>query len=239
MARATTALVFALSSLALAAGTAHGQAEDGTTGSGGPEAGESANTWGGVPVWVWALIIVAGFGLLLGLLFFATRGSSAAAEEQAPRFVRSPRTDTEPAQDLAIATFPHLNGAERAFAVARIGTDDAPWLYETTFVECHRHGTLVVRGTFAGHYVNAESADDTSAFGAVARTIAQTALDQLGVEVPPGSSALLVLGSAGAVDAMVAALEGHEVLRRHLSDEQAAALEAVADQAPPAARPVR
>ena len=57
-------------------------------------------------------------------------------------------------------TFDHIEGAERAYADARGRADDAPWLREVVFVECHRHGRIVVRGTFAGHYLDVDDVAD-------------------------------------------------------------------------------
>ncbi|HEX2310823.1 MAG TPA: hypothetical protein VHH91_08910 [Vicinamibacterales bacterium] len=52
--------------------------------------------------------------------------------------------------------FPTLEGAEQAFADVREWTGQAPWKDEVAFVEHHRSGRLVVRGTVAGHYLDAE-----------------------------------------------------------------------------------
>ena len=69
-------------------------------------------------------------------------------------------------------TFDHIEGAERAYADARGRANDAPWLREVVFVECHRHGRIVVRGTFAGHYLDVDDVADAigqdTAVGAVA-----------------------------------------------------------------------
>ena len=50
--------------------------------------------------------------------------------------------------------FDHVGGAERAYADVLDASDDAPWVHEIAFVEHHRHDRIVVRGTFAGRYVD-------------------------------------------------------------------------------------
>ena len=81
-------------------------------------------------------------------------------------------------------TFDHIEGAERAYADARGRANDAPWLREVVFVECHRHGRIVVRGTFAGHYLDVDDVADAighdTAVGAVAGAVVGLAFG------PPG-----------------------------------------------------
>jgi uncharacterized membrane protein len=62
--------------------------------------------------------------------------------------------------DLALAVFPHTEGAERAFAEVRSAVGDVPWVHEIAFVEHHRRDRIVVRGTFAGRYVDEEDQRD-------------------------------------------------------------------------------
>jgi uncharacterized membrane protein len=62
--------------------------------------------------------------------------------------------------DLALAVFPHTEGAERAYADVRDAVGDVPWVHEIAFVEHHRHDRIVVRGTFAGRYVDEEDQSD-------------------------------------------------------------------------------
>jgi uncharacterized membrane protein len=56
--------------------------------------------------------------------------------------------------DLASVTFRHAGGAERAYGRLRAEAPEAAWLDKVVFVEGHRHGRVVVRGTFAGHYLD-------------------------------------------------------------------------------------
>ena len=56
--------------------------------------------------------------------------------------------------ELATVTFRHTGGAEQAYGRLRAHAPDAPWLDKVVFVESHRHDHLVIRGTFAGHYLD-------------------------------------------------------------------------------------
>jgi uncharacterized membrane protein len=56
--------------------------------------------------------------------------------------------------DFALMVFEHTEGAERAYS--RVSTGGAAWAREIAFVEHHRHDRIVVRGTIAGHYVDAD-----------------------------------------------------------------------------------
>jgi hypothetical protein len=57
-------------------------------------------------------------------------------------------------------TFAHQDGAERAFAKLMQSDEDTPWLHELALVERRRRGRIVVRGTFAGHYLDVEDEGD-------------------------------------------------------------------------------
>jgi hypothetical protein len=239
MARIRASLLLSLSGLLLAAAPVLADDARGTSDQGHRNAGESSDTWGGVPFYVWIIGVVALFIGLFAFLYFTTRGRpqrSSAPPAPAPERSAAP-VDQGPARDLAIATFPHINGAEQAFAAAQEHDRDAVWLRETTFVEAHRHHRLVVRGTFAGHYLSVDDVRDPSPYGAIARAVVGAAFDDLETEVPEGSSALLVFGSADALDLMTSELDGDRVVRRHISDEDADALSRAAAQAPLAAPP--
>jgi uncharacterized membrane protein len=110
----------------------------------------------------------------------------------------APRRPGQDARELVVVTFDHIEGAERAYADARGRAGDAPWLREVVFVECHRHGRIVVRGTFAGHYVDVDDVADAighdTAVGAVAGAVVGLAFG------PPGFAVGLVAGGiAGGV----------------------------------------
>ena len=63
--------------------------------------------------------------------------------------------------DFALMVFEHTGGAERAYGNVSGQSSGAAWAREVSFVEHHRHDRMIVRGTFAGHYVDA---DDDEAF---------------------------------------------------------------------------
>lgn len=95
-------------------------------------------------------------------------------------------------RDIAILTFPHVDGAERAYADARDDDAGARWLQETAFVECHHKHRIAVRGTFAGRYLEVDDVGDAigreTAEGAIAGAIVGLAFG------PPGLAVGLVSG---------------------------------------------
>src|SRR5687768_13592771 len=62
--------------------------------------------------------------------------------------------------DLALMVFHHIEGAERAYASMLETSGPQPWVHEVSFVEHHRHDRIVVRGTFAGRYVDVDDEGD-------------------------------------------------------------------------------
>jgi uncharacterized membrane protein len=62
--------------------------------------------------------------------------------------------------DLALMIFDHIEGAERAYSDVIGASHDAPWVHEIAFVEHHRHDRIVVRGTFAGRYLDLDDQGD-------------------------------------------------------------------------------
>jgi uncharacterized membrane protein len=58
--------------------------------------------------------------------------------------------------DFGLMVFEHTEGAERAYGKVAGQTSAEAWAREVSFVEHHRHDRMVVRGTFAGHYVDAD-----------------------------------------------------------------------------------
>jgi uncharacterized membrane protein len=95
--------------------------------------------------------------------------------------------------DLALVVFDHTEGAERAYADVLDASGDAPWAHEIAFVEHHRHDRIVVRGTFAGRYVDIDDEGDVigkrTAEGALTGAVAGVFFG------PPGLAVGLVGGA--------------------------------------------
>ncbi len=74
--------------------------------------------------------------------------------------------------DFALIVFDHPEGAEQAYSRAPATVGDVAWAQEIAFVEHHRRNRIVVRGTFAGRYVDADDEQEfigsRTAEGAVA-----------------------------------------------------------------------
>jgi uncharacterized membrane protein len=69
--------------------------------------------------------------------------------------------------DVAVAQFDGEGTAVRRYAAAReVPGADPPWTNKVGFVEHHRHGHLLLRGTFAGHYLDVDESDHVSQKGA-------------------------------------------------------------------------
>jgi uncharacterized membrane protein len=177
--------------------------------------------------------------------------------------------------ELTVLRFRTLEGAEQAFADVRERDGHARWMDEVAFVEHHRSGRLVVRGTLAGHYVDSEGDGDvigentgvgaltgalTGAIfgppglavglvgGAAAGGMVQAGeagqpsgkgFAEVRAAVPKGSSALVLLAERRDVDAVIDALRGTDsvvAIRRPLSDDAMASLEAALADAPRVSR---
>jgi uncharacterized membrane protein len=93
--------------------------------------------------------------------------------------------------DLALVVFKHTEGAEQAYSRAPREVDGISWAQEIAFVEHHGPGRIVVRGTFAGHYVDADDYEDF-----VGRKVTEGAL--------AGGTVGLLLGPAGLAAGFVA-----------------------------------
>jgi uncharacterized membrane protein len=208
-----TAFILGAVFAASGAGSALGQAAP--SDSGGADRGESASAWHDVLAFLgWILLAVVVFGLLLWMVLGRRREGAdpdvveAAASSPAPVAPRpaqastpppvAPRRQGQEARELAVLTFDHIEGAERAYADARGRASDVSWLREVAFVECHRHGRIVVRGTFAGHYLDVDDVADAighdTAVGAVAGAVVGLAFG------PPGFAVGLAAGGiAGGV----------------------------------------
>jgi uncharacterized membrane protein len=207
MMRVLRRLAAAVTVMVLAAATSRAGlawSQDQPSGTGHQNAGESASPWHGVLLFLgWILLAIVVFGVLVWFAVGRRRQSATApatpdaraARAAAPAPAPAP-TDgaTEPsgAQELAVLTFDHVGGAERAYADARGRAGQAPWLREVAFVECHRHGRVLVRGTFAGHYLDIDDVADAighdTAAGAIAGAVVGLAFG------PPGFAVGFVAG---------------------------------------------
>ena len=95
--------------------------------------------------------------------------------------------------DLVVVRFGHVNAAVEAFAAARdrSGAKSA-WVREVGLIEHHSNGHLILRGTFAGHYVDVDEALHVSERGAAEGFAAGALIGVLGG--PPGLAVGMALG---------------------------------------------
>jgi hypothetical protein len=179
---------------------------------------------------LWILLAVVVFVLLFAGAVGVSRRRQPVdqppAAEPAPAEPQHWDRPQEGALDIAVVTFDGVVGAERAFAGIREAAGADPWLNEIAFVEHHRRDRIVVRGTFAGRYLDVEE-------------VGGRLLEEILADVPEGSSALVVFARTEDVEAMLQAFEGSggRVTRHQVSASDAAAFEASVAQAPPAAPP--
>jgi uncharacterized membrane protein len=68
--------------------------------------------------------------------------------------------------DLAVVQCAGEEGAVEAYSAAKERAGDAPWLQAVGFVEHHHGERLVLRGVFAGHYLDVDGSDRVSQKGA-------------------------------------------------------------------------
>ena len=110
--------------------------------------------------------------------------------------------------DLALMVFDHIVGAERAYADVLDAAADTPWVHEIAFVEHHRHDRIVVRGTFAGRYVDVDEQGDLigkrTAEGALTGALAGVFFGPAGLAV-----GLVGGGTVGGIS------QSHQVPRLH------------------------
>jgi uncharacterized membrane protein len=90
--------------------------------------------------------------------------------------------------DLALVRFDGEGTAVQRYAAAKdLAEGEARWAREVGFVEHHGHGRLLLRGTFAGHYVDVDESDHVSqkgaGEGAVAGGLVGVLLGPLGIAV--------------------------------------------------------
>ncbi len=80
---------------------------------------------------------------------------------------------------FALIVFEKTGGAEQAYSRAPSEVDGISWAQEVAFVEHHRHDRMVVRGTFAGHYVDADDSQELLGRGTAEGAIAGGAVGLL------------------------------------------------------------
>ena len=176
--------------------------------------------------------------------------------------------------DFALLSFAGVNSAVDAFSAARDRSPNARWASEVGFVEHHESGHLVLRGTFAGHYVDVDEALHVSergtAEGATGGAVIGTLLggplglalgtvlggtlgsqvgkpsetdpepeplaERLRAAVPPSGSAIVLIAPPAEVDEMIRAVgqPSGQVIRRTLSPEEAADVQASLSASPAA-----
>ena len=249
------------------------------SGTGNKDTGESANIWDGFLGFLgWVLLVLAVAGFLVWMLLGRRRDE---AEDVPAPAAPAPSAPTPPgaarapaaaagaasaARDLVVLAFARADGAERAFGdVCSPSPAAAPWARDLAFVECRHRGRIVVRGTFAGHWVDVEdvaaSAREGTAEGAVAETVVGVAfgapafaghlaaggspaeraalLDTVRAALPEQSSGIVALVAAPDAEAMIAAFDDRatRVSRHRLSPDEAAALEAAVASGPAASGP--
>lgn len=181
--------------------------------------------------------------------------------------------------DFALVRFDGEGTAVECFAAVRDRPGaDPQWTREVGFVEHHHSGRMLLRGTFAGHYVDVDESDHVSQKGAGEGAVAggligvllgppgiavgllagglvgaqagdasdsetepQALAGRLREGVPRGGSAIVLFGPPPDVDEMLAEIgdRGREQIRRTLTPEEAAALEASLSSTPPASAPPR
>ena len=95
--------------------------------------------------------------------------------------------------DFAVAQFEGEDTASVRFAEARDRSGaDARWAREVGLVEHHHSGKLLLRGTFAGHYLDIDESDHVSQKGAGGGAVAGGLIGALGG--PPGIAVGIMLG---------------------------------------------
>ncbi len=96
--------------------------------------------------------------------------------------------------DLAIAHYKGEGTAVEVYAAAKGAAPTARWLAEVGFVEHHHSGRLLLRGTFAGHYLDVDESDRVSEKGVGAGAVAGGLVGAL--LGPAGIAVGLVVGGA-------------------------------------------
>jgi uncharacterized membrane protein len=179
------------------------------------------------------------------------------------------------ARDIALVRFHGEDTAVLRYADAKDrSASNAHWTQEVGFVERHHSGRLLLRGMFAGQYVDVDEGDHVSQKGAAEGAVAGGLLgvlggppgiavglllggvigaeagpasdaepepqrlgDKLRAAIPRSSSAIVLIGEATEIDDMLAALgdNAEDVVRRTLTADEGAALQASISASPPSA----
>ena len=179
--------------------------------------------------------------------------------------------------ELAVVRYDKETEAVDRYARARDaasprGYGEGPrWTRDVGFVERHHNGRLLLRGTFAGHYLDVDEGDRVSqrdagegaAAGGLVGVLAGPPgiavglllggliganagspdeveaepgafADRIREAVPRGSSAVVMIAAPEEVEELVGALgdQAAEVIRRPLSDDEAAAVQQALSSAP-------
>jgi len=128
------------------------------------------------------------------------RACAKGAEGPSARTPAGGRTVDLPAVDLdfALVVFDGESTAAKRFAQAREqSAPGARWAREIGLVEHHHNGRLLLRGTFAGHYLDVDESDHVSQTGAGGGAVAGGLIGALAG--PPGIAVGIVVGGiAGA-----------------------------------------
>ena len=95
------------------------------------------------------------------------------------------------ALDIGLVSFVNQHGAISAFSSS---PDDAPWRHEVAFVEETHRGRMVIRGTFAGHYVDVNELDHTSDSGTAEGALTGALVGAIFGFVFPGAAFGFVVG---------------------------------------------
>ena len=116
--------------------------------------------------------------------------------------------------DFALMVFEHTEGAEQAYSRAPRSVAGVAWADQIAFVEHHRRNRIIVRGTFAGRYVDA---DDESEF--IGAKTAEGAIAGGAIGLFGGPAGLAVGLVAGGLAGGVAQERGSPHLRSAFFDE--------------------
>jgi uncharacterized membrane protein len=95
--------------------------------------------------------------------------------------------------DVAVALFDGEATAVKQYAAAKErSAGEAPWMAKVGFVERHHGGHMLLRGTFAGHYLDVDESDHVSQKGGAEGAVAG---GLIGVLLgPPGIALGIMIG---------------------------------------------